>query len=125
MRKEKQTNSRRARSRMPAGPRHLATGVAFALAASLLVAVFAPVRALAAPGTAAAAKPVSVAVAAKKWTNTGVNVKAGQELRITATGTWTDHGTTSGPNGSATLDADNFFDLADLGACATCATTKT
>jgi hypothetical protein len=64
-------------------------------------------------------------VPAKGWVNTGVNVKAGQELRITAAGTWTDGSTTSGPNGSSTLDADNFFNIADLGVCNYCATTAT
>ena len=62
---------------------------------------------------------------AKGWVNTGVNVKAGQELRITAAGTWTDGSTTSGPNGSSKLNADNFFNIADLGVCNYCATTAT
>jgi hypothetical protein len=71
----------------------------------------------------ASARPVTVSVSATDWTNTGVTVTAGEVLRITATGTWTDGSTTSGPNGSAKPWPDNFFNLADLGACADCATT--
>jgi hypothetical protein len=52
-----------------------------------------------------------------------VNVKAGQLLRVTATGTWTDGSTTSGPDGAKKLWPDNFFNLADLGACNYCAKT--
>jgi len=69
------------------------------------------------------AGPVTVSVSATKWTPTGVSVRAGELLRITATGAWTDGSTTSGPNGAAKPWPDNFFNLADLGVCADCATT--
>ena len=95
-------------------------GFTLVLVASLLTALFVPARALADPGAPAAARDVSVSVTARNWVNTGVNVTAGQELRITAAGTWTDGSTTSGPNGSAKLDADNFFNTADLGVCNDC-----
>jgi hypothetical protein len=103
----------------------LVGGAALLLMASLLAAVFQPTRALASADAPSAAKPVSVSVPAKNWVNTGVNVKAGQELRIAAAGTWTDGNATSGPNGSSKLDADNFFNIADLGVCNYCATTAT
>jgi len=100
-------------------------GFTLVLVASLLAALFVPARALADPGAPAAARDVSVSVTARNWVNTGVNVTAGQELRMTAAGTWTDGSTASGPNGSAKLDADNFFNIADLGVCNDCATTAT
>ena len=100
-------------------------GFTLVLVASLLTALFVPARAFASPSAPAAAAAVSKSVPAKGWVNTGVNVKAGQELRITAAGTWTDGSTTSGPNGSSKLNADNFFNIADLGVCNYCATTAT
>jgi hypothetical protein len=75
-------------------------------------------------GAGAPSRPVTVSVSAKDWTATPVKVKAGELLRITATGTWTDGSTTSGPNGVAQPWPDNFFNLANLGVCAYCATTK-
>jgi hypothetical protein len=65
-----------------------------------------------------------VTVGATKWIATGIRVTAGELLRVTATGKWTDGSTTSGPDGAAKPWPDNFFNLADLGACSFCATTK-
>src|SRR5215469_15484736 len=73
-----------------------------------------------------AVKPHVVLVpATAHWRNTGVNVKAGDWLRITAAGTWTDGSTTSGPNGSAKVWPDNFLNIKDLGASPDGAVTKT
>jgi hypothetical protein len=84
-----------------------------------------PANASASPLTArAVAVPVTVSVSAKEWTATGINVKAGELLRITATGRWTDGSSTGGPGGVAKSWPDNFFNLTDLGACQFCATTK-
>jgi hypothetical protein len=82
-------------------------------------------NASASPRTArAVAGPVTVSVSAKNWTATGVRVTAGELLRITATGRWTDGSATSGPDGAAKSWPDNFFNLADLGVCSDCATTQ-
>jgi hypothetical protein len=78
----------------------------------------------AAAAAAAATKAKQISVPATHWTDTGVTVKAGDVLRITAAGSWTDGSTTSGPDGSAKTWPDNFFNLADLGVCQDCATTK-
>jgi hypothetical protein len=83
-----------------------------------------PATAIAAPKPAANAHVVSVPATAH-WTNTGVNVKAGDWLRITAAGTWTDGNATSGPNGSAKAWPDNFLNIKDLGASPDGAVTKT
>ncbi len=79
----------------------------------------APPQATAAQGTK------QLSVAATRWIDTGLSVRAGQTLRITASGSWTDGSTTSGPDGSKQAWPDNFFNLADLGACNYCAKTKT
>lgn len=89
------------------------------LAAPLLIFTLPSGSALAASGS------VSVSVPAKHWIYTSVKVKVGEVLRITATGSWTDGATTSGPNGAATPSPDNFFNLADLGVCDYCAKTAT
>jgi hypothetical protein len=94
-------------------------GAALLLTVPLLEAVIPAAPAL------AASKPVTVSVPATNWQYSGVNVKAGQLLRITATGTWTDGATTSGPDGSTKLWPDNFFNRADLGVCNFCAKTAT
>jgi len=73
----------------------------------------------------AASRSVKVSVPAAQWISTGVHVNAGNLLRITATGSWSDGGTTSGPNGAAKWWPDNFFNLADLGVCNYCAKTAT
>jgi hypothetical protein len=77
-----------------------------------------------APAPAARTARVSVP-ASGTWTSTGLHVRSGDLIRITARGTWTDGQTTSGPAGSATRSADNFFNVADLGVCKFCATSKT
>jgi hypothetical protein len=78
------------------------------------------------PATTKAATAVSVSVPATgKWVDTKTDVKAGALLTVTATGSWTDGSVTSGPNGAAKQSADNFFNLADLGACMYCAKTAT
>jgi hypothetical protein len=71
-----------------------------------------------------AAKTTQITVPATHWVDTGLTVKAGDVLRITATGSWTDGSTTSGPDGTAKPWPDNFFNLADLGVCQYCAKTK-
>ena len=47
-----------------------------------------------------------------------MNVTAGHLLTVAARGSWTDGTATSGPNGSARRWPDNFFNFADVGACA-------
>ena len=72
--------------------------------------------------------PVTIAVSANaKWVNTGLSVNIGDQLSITATGSWTPgvgFGTW-GPNGSTQPWPDNFLNLTDIGACAFCARTPT
>jgi hypothetical protein len=96
------------------------------LPAVLIVVVVPPATSTAAMAETAqaTAKTTQLAVPASHWVDTGLTVKAGDVLRITATGSWTDGSTTSGPNGAAKLSPDNFFNLADLGVCQYCATTK-
>lgn len=108
-------------------PRHRPVSRRLALAglsALMLLGLLTPNASASPQAARAVASPVSVSVSAKKWTATPVKVKAGELLKITATGTWTDGATTSGPNGAAKTWPDNFFNLADLGVCADCATTK-
>jgi hypothetical protein len=57
------------------------------------------------------------------WVDTGIVVRPGQSLEITATGLWTSGRSFVGPDGYADPWADNFFNLDDLGACGICATT--
>lgn len=61
------------------------------------------------------------------WVDTGVQVKAGVALKIEATGAWRPDSVTGpvGPDGAPQGWPDNFLNLDDLGACATCATTLT
>lgn len=73
---------------------------------------------------AAPAVPLSVPATAR-WTDTKLRVTAGQLLAIRASGSWTDGTATSGPDGSAKPWPDNFFNFADVGACAYCARTAT
>lgn len=104
--------------------------IAVLAATPLLAAAIPSATAGAAPALAGAAAPAArtarVSVSASgTWTSTGLRVRAGDLIRITARGTWTDGQATSGPAGSATQSADNFFNVADLGVCKFCATTKT
>jgi len=62
------------------------------------------------------------------WADTGIHVSAGDIVAITASGRWTPNGVNyTGPNGFGYSREwpDNFFNLADLGACADCASTLT
>jgi hypothetical protein len=95
--------------------------------ASVSLLLIAPLFAVALPQTTAVAapRPAAVSVPATHWIYAGVNVKAGDLLRITAAGSWTDGATTSGPTGVAKRWPDNFFNFADLGACNNCAKTST
>jgi hypothetical protein len=104
--------------------------IAVLAATPLLAAAIPSATARAAPAGASAAAPAArtarVSVSASgTWTSTGLRVRAGDLIRITARGIWTDGQATSGPAGSATRSADNFFNVADLGVCQFCATTKT
>lgn len=93
-------------------------GVSALLATSVLLLVFPDVSA------AATVKTIRVSVPATHWIDTGLTVKAGDVLHITATGSWRDGSTSSGPDGAAKPWPDNFFNLANLGSCSSCATTK-
>jgi len=59
------------------------------------------------------------------WIDTQVEVMEGDLLTITATGLWTEAGTTHGPDGVSEPWADNFFNFADIGVCNYCAQTQT
>lgn len=73
-----------------------------------------------------AAQPVVVSVpGTANWVDTQVNVMEGDLLTITATGVWTEAGTTHGPDGVEQPWADNFFNYADIGVCNFCAQTQT
>ena len=61
------------------------------------------------------------------WVDTGVKVTPADLVTITAAGSWTPDGVNqAGPDGlpDSIVSADNYFNLADLGVCAVCATTK-
>ena len=75
--------------------------------------------------TTATSTSAAVPVPASQWTDTKLDVATMDVLGITATGSWTDGDTTSGPSGAANPWPDNFFNLADLGACMYCARTAT
>lgn len=103
-----------------------ARAVLAVLAAVPLLAAAIPSATAGAATAAPAAHTARVPVPASgTWTSTGLHVRAGELIRITTRGTWTDGQTTSGPAGSATRSADNFFNVADLGVCQFCATSKT
>ena len=128
------TPHRRTRS-LSAGPSSNATGwawrcrgivammVVVGLTAVWLSSAFAA-RASRAVAASASASAISVPATAR-WTDTTVKVTTGHLLTITARGSWTDGTATSGPNGSALRWPDNFFNFADVGACAFCARTAT
>lgn len=69
-----------------------------------------------------------------QWVNTGIVLGTGDRLTISATGSWS-VGPTDGsivpadgfttPDGFAHPYSDNFLNLADLGVCASCASTDT
>jgi hypothetical protein len=64
---------------------------------------------------------IITAVPATYWVNTGANVVAGDTLTITASGQWNDGNFVSGPEGVPMTWPDNFFNLYEIGVCATCA----
>ena len=47
------------------------------------------------------------------WTDTGLVVRAGQPLTITAAGSWQDGDSVSGPDGPGKAWPDNFLNLTD------------
>jgi hypothetical protein len=63
-----------------------------------------------------------------QWVNTGINLNVGDQLTITATGSWApglpEPGFV-GPDGSSIQWPDNFLNLTDIGVCAYCAHTNT
>jgi hypothetical protein len=107
------------------GRRTLHWGKGWRLASALILLVTSFSVALSPATALAASGPVTVSVPATNWLYTGVNLSAGEVLHITAAGSWTDGATTSGPDGAVKLWPDNFFNLADLGACNYCAKTAT
>jgi hypothetical protein len=57
------------------------------------------------------------------WVDTGIALTPSDTVRITAAGSWTADGVNyTGPDGYTTESPDNYINLADLGACADCAT---
>ncbi len=76
---------------------------------------------------AEAAGPVNVTVSANTiWSNTALAVSQGDTITLSASGQWRpDTGQLVGPDGRAQPWPDNFLNLTDLGACASCATTNT
>ena len=78
-----------------------------------------------APSVSVISVPAISVPATARWTDAKVNVIAGHLLTVAARGSWTDGTATSGPNGSARRWPDNFFNFADVGACAFCARTAT
>jgi hypothetical protein len=109
-----------------AGGRVLRSGRAASVLLVMLIVVAVPAATTAAATARTAqttAKTARIPVPASHWVNTGLAVKAGDVLRITATGSWTDGSTKSGPDGAAKPSPDNFFNLADLGVCQYCAKT--
>lgn len=79
--------------------------------------------------TTSATKTASVVVpSTAQWVNTGLHVRAGDQIRITASGSWYPGQPETagvGPNGSSTAWADNFLNTTDLGVCAYCASHAT
>lgn len=60
-----------------------------------------------------------------QWVDTGIILGVGTTLKISANGSWSAdpaYGFTT-PDGYTQQSADNFFNLSDLGACASCAST--
>jgi eukaryotic-like serine/threonine-protein kinase len=60
------------------------------------------------------------------FVDTGISLSQGESVTITASGQWTpDGGDYTGPDGfdSSSMSADNYLNVADLGACASCAST--
>lgn len=67
---------------------------------------------------------VSVTIPATgSWVDSGLVLRTGQSLKISALGRWQDGSNVAGPDGTQAPSPDNYFNLTDLGACATCATT--
>jgi hypothetical protein len=69
---------------------------------------------------------VSVVVTATGgWIDTGIQLGKGDSVAISASGSWAAAGEdVTGPDGYAQPGADNYFNVQDLGACATCASTQ-
>lgn len=65
--------------------------------------------------------------ATAQWVNTGITLKVGQTLKVSATGSWSaDPGDGfTGPDGYTKAWPDNFLNLQDIGSCAFCASTPT
>jgi len=90
-----------------------------ALAPGLLLAVGLP-----GPSQDALAVTQTQVSASGGWVNTHVTVAAGDQLAISASGSWTADGAAFiGPDGYSEPWPDNFLNLSDLGACSFCATT--
>ena len=99
-------------------PSYPAATTATSTSAAVPVPASSPGAVPAPPSTSAA-----VPVPASQWTDTKLDVATRDVLGITASGSWTDGHTTSGPSGAANPWPDNFFNLADLGACMYCVRT--
>ena len=80
------------------------------------------------PATTPPPSPVTVSVvvtASGGWVDTGIRPGKGDSVAISASGSWAAAGqVVTGPDGYAQPAADNYFNVADLGACATCASTQ-
>jgi hypothetical protein len=58
------------------------------------------------------------------WVDTGIRLSQNDLVNFTASGSWTADGVDyTGPYGYSQRSADNYFNVQDLGVCATCATT--
>ena len=78
--------------------------------------------ALGAPAEASDLSTTQVIVPATgRWVDTGIDVRAGGSLAITAWGHWKDGNAVSGPNGSDKAWPDNFLNRDELGVCSVCA----
>jgi len=65
-----------------------------------------------------------VVAASGGWADTGIKLGTGDSVTISASGSWAAAGQVlTGPDGYAQPGADNYLNVADLGACATCAST--
>lgn len=60
------------------------------------------------------------------WENTGIQLRPGDQITITASGVWTPGppGGIVGPDGASIPWPDNFLNRADIGVCGFCATTR-
>jgi hypothetical protein len=113
-------------------PGRIATALSGILVATMLAG---PAHARAAEPGGSHAKAVPAAgetfldvPADAAWVDTGALIAAGAGFTITASGSWTPGLPETGyvgPDGSATLWADNFLNIADIGVCAGCASSVT